>query len=1087
MTLIVHRSHRTERLAEKLFDALANGGEGIFEVPWLVVQGRGMERWLSREGARRRKVFAGVVSLHVRSFVTRTTDTVLGPSEEKMAEAGELVFRVLRHLDDVAKSADGAPFARYLGPSPDTERRVQLAERLAALFDKYLVHRPRLLEAWERGESMFPGDADERAQAALFRAIGFVAPMHEARRVRLAIDALKEGRVTDPSKLPRRVFLFGVGTLAPLHLDLVRALATVREVHLSMLAPSDAWMSDLAAHEVERGEIGSVVRGLGKLSADFQRLLADGEQVEDDDFDGEPLTTTLATLQHDLRTFTARGEGREPCVQVAPHDRSLMVHACHSPLRELEVLRDELVARLEADPTLRPDDVAVLMIDVDRYAPFVHAVFGRDEPGRAIPYHLADRSARKRSGYFDAFFEVFESLSERLSLSSLSDLLEHEAVRAKFGIEESGVSELLEALRRAGARAGLDQDERERLGQGAFAEPTFEHALDRLVLGYATGRTDGLFEDAAPFGGAVAFDADKLGPLLEAFDALAGLRHEFAASGDAATLIAFAKKVAESWLSREGDFEDDADALDRVLDGVELHASAAGYEGPMTMESLGRLLLARLEDGMSGGDFLRGGVTFCRHVPMRAIPFRVIAMLGLDDVSFPRRTEPPSFDLTRKRSEPGDRTPRDDDRQAFLEALLSARDALWIFYVGRSIADDAKQPVSAVVALVLDVLARATTGPSGEARELVLEHALHAFDPRCFAPDSPFSPGSEAAYKAAVATLGERSAPSFELAIETPAESDGPQVVRLDEILELLDRPARAFVRGTLVASAGEDARVLDERESLEAKGLDGHALLSECLRLTEAGLAPDDVFRRVRAGGLLPPGTLGELAFERAKTFVDASFDALPSGKVHAPVAFGLDLDGIRVEGTLTGLRDDGQVMRTASRLALHKFALFVRHLALRAVAQEGGVGALPTKTIGVGRDEADGAEVFEAPACELDARAALRVLGRAVLASRSAPQLVHPVLLEAAFSAAIAAKDDWDEGAQAAAKTLATKLAASDEQHRDYTFDKPEWRMLVGPVAATDEGVRPKHLGASFVEVARDVYAPFAHALHALKEAKR
>ena len=97
---------------------------------------------------------------------------------------------------------------------------------------------------------------------------------------------------------------------------------------------------------------------------------------------------------------------------------------------------------------------------------------------------------------------------------------------------------------------------------------------------------------------------------------------------------------------------------------------------------------AALESGSGASGFLTGAVTFCTMVPMRSLPFRLVCLLGLDDGALPRRTPAAGFDLIAKRPRRGDRARRLDDRYLFLETLLSARDGLYLSYVGRDPRDN---------------------------------------------------------------------------------------------------------------------------------------------------------------------------------------------------------------------------------------------------------------------------------------------------------------------------------------------------------------------------------------------------------------
>mgnify|MGYP000216893030 CR=1 FL=1 len=114
----------------------------------------------------------------------------------------------------------------------------------------------------------------------------------------------------------------------------------------------------------------------------------------------------LQALQNDiLRLRTRQPEER---LQLRADDRSLEVHCAHSPLREVEILHDQLLARFAANPQLTPDQVVVLTPDIERYAPYIEAVFSAKtgsprEGAPRIPFSLADRSQMPglRSGVLD--------------------------------------------------------------------------------------------------------------------------------------------------------------------------------------------------------------------------------------------------------------------------------------------------------------------------------------------------------------------------------------------------------------------------------------------------------------------------------------------------------------------------------------------------------------------------------------------------------------------------------------------------------------------------------------------------------------
>src|SRR5690606_17692214 len=208
--------------------------------------------------------------------------------------------------------------------------------------------------------------------------------------------------------------------------------------------------------------------------------------------------------------------------------------------------------------------------------------------------------------------------------------------------------------------------------------------------------------------------------------------------------------------------------------------------------------LAQMQDPGLSQRFFAGAITFATLMPMRAIPFRHVCLLGMNDGAYPRARQPLDFDLMGRDYRPGDRSRREDDRYLFLEALLSAREHLHVSWVGRSILDQSERPASVLVAQLRDHLAagwrlagrepghRAGDPPADEAdsareageqllRALTIEHRLQPFHPAYFGAGDErlFSYARE--WRAAAQPGRERAMP----AALPPWTFEGPLTLRL--------------------------------------------------------------------------------------------------------------------------------------------------------------------------------------------------------------------------------------------------------------------------------------------------------------------
>lgn len=108
------------------------------------------------------------------------------------------------------------------------------------------------------------------------------------------------------------------------------------------------------------------------------------------------------------------------------------------------------------------------------------------------------------------------------------------------------------------------------------------------------------------------------------------------------------------------------------------------------------------KSGGNRGRYLTQGVTFSSLKPLRAVPFRHIFVLGLNEDAFPGREKIPSFDLRGIYNQKIDLSKRQNDKYAFLEILLSARDSVNLFYRSKNIVTGEVLQPSIVISELLE-------------------------------------------------------------------------------------------------------------------------------------------------------------------------------------------------------------------------------------------------------------------------------------------------------------------------------------------------------------------------------------------------
>jgi len=1025
----IHRSNRVEALVAQLARIVAEPQADPLAAECIVVQGRGMERWLSHELADRLGVFAHPDFPFPRIFLQRILGRVLGddlgmPGQPKVDAAFEpeaLMWSIAELIPSFATDARFDPVTHYLEGDFQGAKVLPLARRLAEALDHYVVYRPEWVLAWER-EERAPGVGlsrrDEAWQAELWRAlVERHGSCHLAARMGKFVETLAATPLP-PGTLSARVNVFGISTLPPLFLTAFNALAREVELHLFVLSPSrEYWgqIRSLAEQSRARLRAGNsalenspemhfdeghpLLASLGRVGRDFQEILEDGVDYQESDEDlyrdpfGEspPPVSMLNVLQSDVLHLRNRGRpgGSEAPIAVAPEDRSIQIHSCHGPMREAQVLRDQLLDLFERNPSLEPRDVIVMTPDVEAYAPFIEAAFGQEAAGQSlrrdgeagrsgeageggstghggIPCRVADRGARSVYEVAEAFFRLLDALSGRLSASTVLDLLTSPCIRDRFGLSEADEPTLRDWVHEAGVRWGVDADHRAREGQPAAGDNTWRFGLDRLFVGYAMADGEGrLFEGVRPLDAARGAQALLLGRLAEFTDALFDFHtrvQEPRALGAWRELLA---EILDRMMLTDGETEHQLQLIRDALGDLARAGEGAGYAGRLTLSTLREQLDGWIARKPPAGGFLAGGVTFCEMVPMRTVPFRVVCLMGLGDAEFPRVRRRLGFDLLARSSRPGDRSSREDDRYLFLEALLSARDFFLVTYPGRNERDNQSLPPSVVVGELLDHLDRAfvlegadseaprpeTSAPATPGPRLLqvrdavsLAHPLQPFSPRYFDPegsDPRLFSYSQTGYAGACALGGEREAPARFVPRPLAALSEASPCLEIEELVGYYRNPAGWLLRNRLRIYLPEENEAPPNREPMELAGLNYWRAGNEILSAMRRGDASDTIRARIRGLGILPLGQAGESAYEKveaeARTLSDRA-QALREGGERSPLTLDCALGGVRLVGVLGGISDSGRVGLRFSKLeGRWELEEWIRHLAFCAAGPEG------------------------------------------------------------------------------------------------------------------------------------------------------
>ncbi|SEK87835.1 DNA helicase/exodeoxyribonuclease V, gamma subunit [Colwellia chukchiensis] len=437
----------------------------------------------------------------------------------------------------------------------------------------------------------------------------------------------------------------------------------------------------------------------------------------------------LACVQQDILSLSdARQQQINSAQEPAKIDGSIIITSAHSALREVQGLHDWLLHQFNQDPSLTPKDVLVMCPQVEQYAPYVNAVFTRGwqdigDEVPPLPCSIADRVSKDAEPLVAAFAQLLSLPDSRFQVSSLIALLRLPAMQARFAINLDDIEKITQWLDIAAVHWGLDQAHKQQVlaqSHGAITsnvDPTraeldnvsdsftWQQGLSRLMRGFAFADHSVIYQNQLLLPTIEGSDSELLGKLMLIIEQLQLSAVNMAKARSAQQWQLFLFELLAQL------FDDDNDnglaIIRRAIESLVEYCQHANYSQHISLAVIRDFLNSHFSQPDPGRQFMVGQVTFCSMLPMRSIPFKIIAVLGLNDGEFPRQRQPLSFDLmTTTAAKLGDRSRRGDDRYLFLEAIISARQALYLSYQGKNINNNKDRQPSLVLKELMEYLAR---------------------------------------------------------------------------------------------------------------------------------------------------------------------------------------------------------------------------------------------------------------------------------------------------------------------------------------------------------------------------------------------
>ena len=872
---ITYYSNQPEQQKETLLHLLENTFplDDPFSQEVILVQSPGMAQWLQMAIAQKRGVAANFTFPLPASFIWQLyADNLPDVTAQNPFNKTAMTWRLMRLIPKFLHQPQFAALNHYLAASPQSEQQklYQLSAKIADLFDQYLVYRPDWITAWEHHQ-------DERIQQAilnqqyvaqniseeqlvgsicwqgiLWRALiadcqqdlgSQVAHRAELNRQFLALCASDA-----PMRLPERVFVFGIPALPGAYFSLLQALAKRIDVHFFFNNPCREYWAEVSQGEVlntpPTAAIGSGNRLLfawGKMGRDFLYSLSQE--------DGRVIGHSLETYR-EFKPNSLLGQIQNQILNLmegpllsSDQDRSLTFNSCHSAMREVEVLHDYLLGLFNQNASkpqeewITPKDVVVMVADINQYTPYIQAVFGQvNDEKTAIPFSISDNRLADNDVLAATLISLLHFKENRFAAEDILALLDVPAIREQFSIGLNDLPQIRQWVADAGIRFGVEKND------GGINFNAWQAGLERMSLGFAMREEHGVWGESLGLDGSFGLKGQLVGGLAAFFQHLASwhrtLQQDFTIEQWQSHLLS----LLDTFFSVSRENTDSLFYLQDCINHVSETLADVHFDLPISAEVVADVLTVQLAEIPNNQRFLAGKVNFCTLLPMRAIPFKVVCLLGMNDADYPRQQSPNSFDLMQYHHMRGDRVRREDDRYLFLEALLSARDYFYLSYIGSSIIDNQAQEPSVLVNQLLSYLQRGLQTNTA----LVQTQAMTAFSAQNFDLQNP----QQQSFAAKWLPLAQGDITEHEFIVPF-AEIEPFDEIAIEDLIRFVERPLKFFFERRLGVYFREEDEQIADHENFQLSGLDNYSLNNQLLDLSEEEF--DDFFTRQAIKGILP------------------------------------------------------------------------------------------------------------------------------------------------------------------------------------------------------------------------------------------
>jgi exodeoxyribonuclease V gamma subunit len=951
MALQLYVSNSLEELSVQLNRQFKKRNLTVFQPCYVVTQTVGMNNWLKLQVAddKEIKIAANIRFLKPNDLLHKVYGFVGGTytSTYSADNLCWLLFKILGEEDFINKFP--AIAAYYIEEEISNGiRQMALAEKLSDLFDQYQIYRPQLISDWNR--SSFDAVEEDGWQQYIWIRAKQLAGEKFLDKTRLGADILallqNPDNVEELTRHLPEAHVFGISILTAYHIELLKELSKHIDIHIYFLnpAPLQYWYDTVNEKQqavllykgvAQPGDLtvgNALLTGWGKVIKETFCLLFEHDEFLNGFTEAgvnEPVSDSLLKkIQHDIfHNYSTKQ--RAPLGQNDIKDGSVTIQSCYTIAREVESLYNYLVHLVDQQKEkLSPRDIVVMVTDVDAFAPYIKAVF--DNAPYRFHYTIADESFTNSDNIVHALKMILELKEEDFKAENIVQLLDSAPIRKRLGI--TNITLIRKVVNMANIRFGIEGNK-----ENDTVYVSWKYGLQRILYGICmSGEEEYAIEEDTifPLDIAEGADAKELICFSHFVQLLIEVMEKRKGPRTISEWIEYVKIVVQSLVYEPTDVvEEDYQVLLKQLQAFGALNNVVAEK--FSYEVFCYQFIQTLSSTTRSSSFIGGGITFCSLIPMRSIPFKVVALLGLNFDQFPRKETAASFNLIQQHWKRGDRNMKDNDKHLFLETVLSAKEYLYLSYQGQSVKDNSFLPPSALVDELLDYIEARYEGDGEVRKKMVVRQPLHSFSRR-------YSLDSERLYN----YLIENGSETIRLDRDKQPEPVQIKEISLRSLIDFFKNPFKTYYNQVLNIRYDEDTDLLSETELFDLDNLQQWSLKQHVLTLNQQEREGFKI--KLVKQGKLPLKNMAEIflqEIEEAVNPVKEIFQHTTAGMEPTSIPVELTIDDVQITGTIQQVYNNQLVFVSFSKNECkYQLEAYIQYLIGRATGTLEGLCFIST-----------------------------------------------------------------------------------------------------------------------------------------------